>query len=634
MEQERKEQSDDVLPGIEAPLAEAPLARAGASIPEGEAQDHRPRWVGLRHVLRLLKLLIGRSWPTLSALLLLQILTGATPSVAVWLSSSIVDRFATADAKGAPALLAWSALSLAAALVAINVIGDVLEAIESFVSDSFKDYARKNLSGKINEKIARYPRLTLFDDPRLCDLLVLARRGAGSTNELIHLSSYALAGVFGTLPALLLMATLGAWIPLAILLSMIPLLHVKAQNERRSWDMESFHAPTYQQIQLGERVLTQKEFAKDLRLFRMQGWVLARWDSLYQRLLKDLIAVRRRGSYRTSLWSILSGLGVSVPFLHLMNGALQGTFTAGDLSMFIGLTVQIRSGLSAVIYNGGDVYGALLATRPLTDLLDLPEQRDRSEAPEPRRTGAPGLRLERVSFRYAGGAEPALADVDLSIARGERIAVVGENGSGKSTLVKLLCGLYHPTSGQILWDGEIAGLATDEAPRRRVAAVFQDFARFPLSVRDNIDVRHSGESDEAIRRALMKVGLGELAEDLDRMLWNGLEGGTDLSGGQWQRLAIGRALLDVDRADLLLLDEPTSALDPHAEHEMMQLLREMMRGKTSIVVSHRLALTRFVDRIVVLERGRVVETGTHEDLMRLQGRYHAMFTKQASYYVG
>lgn len=629
MEQGREEQSGDELAGVEAPLA-----RAGASLPEGEREDHRPRRVGLRHVLRLLRLLIGRSWPTLSALLLLQIITGATPSVAVWLSSSIVDRLAAADAKGAPALLAWSALSLAAALVLINVIGDVLEAIESFVSDAFKDHARKNVSGKINEKIARYPRLTLFDDPKLCDLLVLARRSVGSTNELIHLSSYALAGVFGTVPALLLMATMGPWIPLAIVLSMVPLLHVKAQNERRSWDMESFHAPTFQQIQLGERVLTQKEFAKDLRLFGMQGWVLARWDGLYQRLLKDLFAVRRRGAYTTSLWSILSGLGVSVPFLHVMNGALQGTFTVGDLSMFIGLTVQIRSGLGSVIYNGGDVYGALLATRPLTDLLDLPEQRDRSEAPGPRRTGDAGIRLDRVCFRYIDGAELSLADVDLSIARGERIAVVGENGSGKSTLVKLLCGLYRPTSGQILWDGEVVGLAPGEGTRRRVAAVFQDFARFPLSVRDNIDVRRSGESDENIRRVLMKVGLGELAEDLDRVLWSGLEGGTDLSGGQWQRLAIGRALLDVDRADLLILDEPTSALDPHAEHELMQLIREMMRGKTSIVVSHRLALTRFVDRIVVLERGRVVETGTHEELMRLQGRYHSMFTKQASYYVG
>lgn len=629
MDRGREEQSDDDLAGFEAPSA-----HTGAPIAGGERSDDRPRWVGLRHVLRLVKLLVGRSWGTLSALLLLQILTGATPSASVWLSSALVDRFAAAGGESATALLAWSAFSLAAALVLVNVIGDVLEAIESFASDTFKDHARKNVSGKINEKIARYPRLSLFDDPRLCDLLVLARRSVGSTNELIHLSSFALAGVFGTLPALLLIATLGSWIPLAIVLSMIPLLYVKAKNERQSWDMESFHAPTFQEIQLGERVLTQKEFAKDLRLFGMQGWVLARWDGLYQRFLKDLIAVRRRGAYRTSLWSILSGLGVSVPFLHVMDGALRGAFTVGDISMFIGLTVQIRSGLSAVIYNGGDVYGALLATRPLTDLLDLPEPRDRAEAPAQERTGAAGIRLERVSFRYAEGAEPALADVDLSIAQGERIAVVGENGSGKSTLLKLLCGFYHPTSGQIRWDGEIAGPAPGEAPRRRVTAVFQDFARLPLSVRDNIDARREGKSDEDIRRALWAVGLDELTCDLDRTLWNGLDGGTDLSGGQWQRLALGRALIEVDRADLLLLDEPTSALDPHAEHEMMQIIRGMMRGRTSIVVSHRLALTRFVDRIVVMERGRVVETGSHEELMRLRGRYHAMFTKQASYYVG
>lgn len=623
MEQMRK----DVPEKGELP-DDATGARGGSG-----AKDEPARGVAFRHLPRLLKVLVGPSWGSLVALVIFQVFAGITPSLAVWLNSIVIDKIVRVGGKSPHELLAYSVLLLAVVVTLLNALGNVLEASESLVGDTFMDRARKNMSFRINEKIAKHPLLTFFDDPKLNSLVVLARRSLDSVDELIHLSSYTLVGIFGVIPALILAATLKWWIPMVVVSSMLPLLYAKAINERKSWDIESYHASTFNQLQLGERMLTHQEFAKDLRLFAMQGWILRRWGDLYQSFLKDLIAVRKRGACQISLWSILSGMGVSVPFVYVVNGALQGNFTVGDLSLLIGVIVQIRSGLAAIIYNGGDIMGTLLATGPLTELLNLPEQQEKVERSEGERSAAPGIRLEDVCFRYANGAEFVLEGVNLSIAAGERFAIVGENGSGKSTLAKLFCGFYRPTSGQIQWNGSVVDLASEEKHRKRISAVFQDHAKFPLSVRENVDARRTGASDDDIRMVLKKVGLDELMGDLDRVLWKGIEGGTELSGGHWQRLAVARALLNANAADLLIFDEPTSALDPDAEHEVIQLIREMMNGRTSIVISHRLALTRCVDQIVVLEKGHIVERGSHRELMDLKGRYHAMFTRQASYYV-
>ncbi|KYF52050.1 hypothetical protein BE04_22895 [Sorangium cellulosum] len=608
----------------------------GAGDPVGVlADEEHPHRAALRRLPLLLKVLVGPSWGSLAALVLFQALAGATPSLTVWLNAMIVDEIAGAGPRSVHELLAYSALLLAALVVLLNALGDVLEAMEGFVGDSFKDRVRRNVSLRINEEISKQPLLTFFDEPRLNHLVILARRSLSSINELVHTSSYTLMGVLGMVPALVLAASLRWWIPLVVVSSMTPVLYAKATNERKSWDIETFHAATFNRLQLGERILTQQEFAKDLRLFSMQEWVLRRWSVLYEAFLRDLMAVRRRGAHLISIWSLLSGLGMSVPFVYVVKEALNGGFTVGDVSLLIGVIVQIRNGLAVIIYNGGDIIGALLATKPLIELLNLPEPPRGDARPEAARYPVPGIRLEGVSLRYAGSAELALRDVNLLIARGEKIAVVGENGSGKSTLVKLICGFYRPTSGQIQWDGAAANLDAGDGrgDTSRICAVFQDFARFPLSVRENVDVRQTGASDDDIRSALKRVGLDDLAGELDTVLWKGVEGGTELSGGEWQRLAIARALLNAKTADLLIFDEPTSAIDPDAEHHIIQLIREMMGGKTSIVVSHRLALTRFVDRIVVLEKGRILEAGSHRELMGLKGKYHEMFTKQASYYV-
>jgi ATP-binding cassette, subfamily B, bacterial len=219
------------------------------------------------------------------------------------------------------------------------------------------------------------------------------------------------------------------------------------------------------------------------------------------------------------------------------------------------------------------------------------------------------------------------------------IVIVGENGSGKSTLAKLLCRFYDSQSGQIVWNGQDIRSVPIDSLRAKIAVVFQDFARFPASVRENIGWANLAKmnDDIFIKSLLLKVKLlkffDQQHEGMDTLLTKLFDGGTDLSGGQWQRIAIARALSRMDSTELLILDEPTASVDPENEHDIYALIREMAKNCTTIVISHRLGMARFSDRVVVLNDGMIIEEGTHEALMLQSGKYSEMFKKQMSQYV-
>jgi len=370
--------------------------------------------------------------------------------------------------------------------------------------------------------------------------------------------------------------------------------------------------------------------AKELRLFGLSGWVVERFASR-RRLLLDLQWKATRLRERSVLSSLLLVLAANLlVFWFLFSDISSGSLSLGRAVIFANAAVG-----TGVIAFGGLSWALDTAAAPVGAVLRLNSSMARAgslgaDGTQPA-VGMPAsaVRFRDVRFHYDGqGGRPVLDGLTLTIPAGTSMAIVGRNGAGKTTLAKLLCRLYDPQEGGIEIDGtdlrklELAGW------RRRVTAVFQDFIRFELTLREN--VAPTGAPDELIREALAEAGAAHLAE-LDTVLAKGYPGGTDLSGGQWQRVALARALCAVKLgAGIVLLDEPTAQLDVRGEAEIFERVLKATRRATTILISHRFSTVRLADRICVIEDGKVAELGSHEELMALGGRYRTMFDMQAS----
>lgn len=371
--------------------------------------------------------------------------------------------------------------------------------------------------------------------------------------------------------------------------------------------------------------------AKELRLFGLADWVIDRFTARRTELfeLQQRATRLRERPLAGALTVVLAGN--AVVFYALADAVLDGRIGLGAATTYL----QAAVGASAVAF-GGLSWALDTAAAPAATTLRLPGDMARAgELPAGRvalpSTGAPELRFRDVVFGYPTSDRPVLDHVDLTVPAGTSLAVVGVNGAGKTTLAKLVCRLYDPQSGSIEVDGvDLRDIAVDDY-RRAVTAVFQDFVRYELPLRDN--VAPGGAPDEIVHASLAAAGASGLAT-LDTVLARGYDGGTDLSGGQWQRVALARALAAVrSGARIVLLDEPTAALDVRGEAEIFERILAETRDCTTILVSHRFSTVRKADRICVLEHGRVAELGTHDELMALGGRYRTMFDLQAARFV-
>jgi len=366
--------------------------------------------------------------------------------------------------------------------------------------------------------------------------------------------------------------------------------------------------------------------SKELRLFGLAGWMLERFVQRRTRL-HELQYLATRMRERPLAGSILLVLAANVAiFWSISSAAAAHQISLGEAVTFL----QSAVGVSAIAF-GGLNWALDGASAPVAAVLRLRGATERAGKLPSGKEAAEGkpareIRLRDVTFAYPGGA-PVLEHFDLTIPAGTSLAIVGQNGAGKTTIAKLLCRLYDPQEGTIEIDSVDLRDFDLESWRSRITAVFQDFIRFELPMRDN--VAPSGAPERLIYEALESAGAENLAS-LDRVLAKGYAGGTDLSGGQWQRVALARALLAVKTgAGVVLLDEPTAQLDVRGEAEIFERLLAATRHCTTILISHRFSTVRHADRICVLEQGHVVELGTHEELMALHGRYRTMFDLQA-----
>jgi ATP-binding cassette subfamily B protein len=314
--------------------------------------------------------------------------------------------------------------------------------------------------------------------------------------------------------------------------------------------------------------------------------------------------------------------------------------TLGQMTMYLMLFRQGQSAVSAILSAIGGMYEDNLYLSTLYEYLETPSRANRpgvadrtNRGPQP----TDGVRFEGVSFTYPGAAAPALRDVDLHIRPGESLALVGENGSGKTTLIKLLTRLYRPDEGRILLDGLDLENWEEEALRQRIGVIFQDFARYQFLVGENIgvgDVRFFTEQErwaEAAHKGMADAMIADLPQGYATQLGKWFKGGLELSGGQWQKIALARAFMRSE-ADILVLDEPTAAMDAAAEATIFEHFRKLTQNRIAILISHRFSTVRMASQIVVIENGRIIERGSHVELMKLDGHYARLFSLQAAGY--
>jgi ATP-binding cassette subfamily B protein len=482
--------------------------------------------------------------------------------------------------------------------------------------------------------------LPFFEESASYDLLRRAQTDAANRPVAMISTTFGLlqtAITFASMIALLVF--LSPLLALVALVSPIPAFINDARFSWRGYNVQRWASPLRRRMEYLTRLVTTDTYAKEVKLFGLGDYFVRRF-----RLLAATYYDRQRRVVTTryilgSLWSLLTTLAGSVTYLYVALQAVAGRLTIGDLTLYTSAASSVQSSIQGILGGFSSMYEHNLYLSNLYELLATPTGVQAPENPRPLPRPLRGeVVFENVSFSYPGSGAPALEDVSFTIAPGETLAVVGRNGAGKSTLIKLLCRLYDPTSGRILLDGiDIREVDPDEL-RTSIAAMFQDYVTYQATASENIGLGDLPqlESRPAVEAAAERGGADELIEKLpfgyETPLGKWFDQGANLSGGEWQKVALSRAFMR--KAPILVLDEPTSALDAQAEHELFTRLRELSRGRTAIYISHRFSTVRQADRILFLEQGRLVEEGTHEELMRLGGRYATLFNLQASAYIG
>lgn len=522
------------------------------------------------------------------------------------------------------------------ALVGMALLSTVLDMAAGVIRVDVQERVGIRLQRRVIDKVQAVD-LAHFEDPDFYDALKRANEDmSGRLMSLLQVV-FDIVGAVLALGTILAVLLTGHWAlaPIVLLGSVPGVWAMMKMNKKTHW-VYRVRTPEYRQSIYRRELLTERDPAKEMRLFTLANHLLDDWRVRVVKLAQERRQLEVKQAWLGGLTDGVSGWAYSLCLGILAWLVARAHLSIGQYGMLTRGVQQFTMRLEQIMRSLGTLHEQSLYLGDLFEFLGI-EAPDEDMGPEGQGMEMPRyatLRFEQVSFHYPGSEQLVLVDLDLEIRPGEHLALVGENGAGKTTLVKLMMGLYKPTSGRIM----LGERPLQEWPQRQVrrlfAAVFQDFVRYQFPVRDNIVFGAWGEKGETeMRQAADLAGAAEfieaMEEQYDTLLGKQL-GGEDLSMGQWQRLATARAL--VREAEFIVLDEPTAALDPKAEAEVYRRFDEMTHGKASVMISHRLGSARIADRIVVLKDGALIEQGSHDELMRGDGEYSRLFRLQAQWY--
>jgi ATP-binding cassette subfamily B protein len=576
-----------------------------------------------------------------TAMMVLRVVRSLVPVATFWVGKLIIDSVIAARAGNGSLTQVWRYLVLE---VAIVLTGELLARASSLIESLLGDLFSNAMSVRLMQHAAKLD-LAQFEDPEFYDHLERARR---QTVGRIALLTLLLSMSQDALTLLTLAGALIAyspWLLLLLAIAVVPSFLGETHFASLGYSLLFRWTPERRQLDYLRFVGASDKTAKEVQMFGLAPWITERYATLSQRFYEENRALSIRRGLVSALLSILGTIGYYAAYIIILLHAVRGEITIGMLTFLAASFARGRDVIQSILMSASNVYEQALYLRDLFVFLDM---RPTIESPPharlvPKKIES-GFVFENVGFRYPGSERWAVRNVDMVLEPGERVALVGENGAGKTTITKLMARLYDPTEGRITLDGVDLKQYDLTSLRHAIGVIFQDFVRYDMRFDENIgvgeieSVRADLDKNNGTPSAISAAAENSLAASLlprftkgyQQMLGRRFDDGVDLSGGEWQKIALARAY--IRDAQVLILDEPTAALDARAEYEVFLRFSELVAGRMAVLISHRFSTVRMADRIIVLRHGKVEEQGSHEELLAKHGLYEELFSMQAAGY--
>ncbi len=579
--------------------------------------------------------IVWDSGPVVVALgFVFRLLAAVLPVGLLYVGKLIIDTIVDVVSKHQPIphKLWW----LVVAEFLIALLTSVVAQVISFLNQLLADKYTRHVSIRVMKHAAELD-VIAYEDPVFYDRLERARVQATDRLAMIQMLGQLLQQVITAITLSLSIIYFSPWLLLLLIAGVVPAFLGESHFAFLGYAKNFRQTPIRRQLDYLRILGGSKEAAKELKLFGLSSFLTNRFTRLSDQVYEENVALSKRKLVAGGLLSLLGTVGYYTAYVWVIWRTVTGALSIGTLYFLAGAILQASQNIQMIFSTLAGVADQALF---LTDLLAFFEMQPtiRSKpnalpAPRPIRRG---FELRNVSFAYPGTSRLVVQNLNFTLHVGERVALIGENGQGKTTIVKLLTRFYDPTEGQVLLDGIDLRDYNLEDLYREMGVIFQDFMRYEMTARENVavgrieEIANQEQIIAAAHKSLADEVIARLPAGYDQMLGRRFESGVDLSGGEWQKLALARAYLR--NAQMLILDEPTAALDARSEFEVFQRFAELTGGKMALFISHRFSTVRMADRIVVLSGGRIIEDGSHEQLMALGGQYAEMFELQAASY--
>lgn len=563
---------------------------------------------------------------------------GLFPLATAWVTKAIFDLLAQ-SLQGH--VMLQNVFLLLGAQVALSVANQLLSPLNQYLVQELGRQVSLEIKTSVYSKLNSIDGLACFEDPHFHNTIQVVTNGVQFTPQMA-LNTF-IAVIQGVITISSFVGVLLAFSPLLAMIvgiAVLPQVYAQFKFGQQRFQVVLGNSPKERRAMYYGRVLSWIEYVKEVRLFNLGEYFLRR----FVQTTREIYQTQRTQQKRELRWqaglSMLTSLISAGAFVTIILQAFTGKISIGDVTLYTSAVASVQGTLSSMISGLTRLNENALFFQQYADLLALPQQLQISSSPRSVPELTEGITLRDVSFRYSEQHPWVLRHIDLFLPAGKCLALVGLNGAGKTTLVKLLTRMYDPTEGQILWDGiDFRELSPSEL-RQHIGTIFQDFAHYDLSVQHNIGLGEVSriEDGDAVQQAASSAGIHQrilrlqdgYRSILSRWLAETESTGVDFSGGEWQKIALARMFMR--DADVLMLDEPTAALDAQAEYELYLHFRELMQGRTCLLITHRFSTVRMADYVAVLEKGSIIEYGQHDALIKRDGTYAKLYAMQAASY--